>query len=168
MKEERAPLYYFVPGLEEAYRDYKKNIFESLLSQIPLGETICINYAILSISSPTTQEVALFVRSLQEHRELGLVTVGEHSVLIEGEGTSVLARDVTTILERFHNLEVERAFAHTHWDDSKDPLPSPADRIQFLIYRIKWPELQYRIIFSLKGEIKVFDYVGEQERLGTT
>lgn len=155
------PRLYNVPGLTEALRSGDKPQLESLLASVPNGEVFCVDHMLLTLSDPTEDERQLITRSLARQQELGIVTKGNEKIIIEGENKSVLTSEVTAALEQLDGFGGERIYAHTHWDTAAYIPPSPGDRVQFMIYWRRWPDLKCRIVFPFKESAKVLNYLGE-------
>lgn len=152
-----------VPELDAAYRTLNAPECYRLLDGIPLNSRFLTLNIPLQLVSPTQSEVKIMEESLRLRRENGLVRVGNQEVIIPGTDYGVNPWRVMEVMEELKAQDDESAFSHTHWvtnQPSFHPLPSLGDLWHWSGLKIEYPEVDCRIIFNTRNEVRVMRYLG--------
>jgi len=146
----------FIPKLANALFRGDSSMIEDLLNPLEPGVLLKTWDITMQIDNPNAVERELILRSIQEQREFGVITVGDVKKFIEGKNTELDDSVIVDVARQLSTLGGKKTFSHTHWDMQTIPLVSGPD-IEVLDQLTREWGYECRVVSWLPGN-KVFIY----------
>lgn len=161
MQQEEEPL--FIPTLYEIDAAGATQACHDLVSMIPLDAKFILGRMILQLVNANRFKSAVMKRAIKEEKELGLVIVGSHYRVIEGNDYSIKSGDVDAALEALGGFKEKALFMHTHWNRSIPPFPCPQNDLSgWFALKTRNPLIDCRVAFPqfpVGDEVRSFRFI---------